>query len=644
MPTLLAIDTRFHSANFPKETTQIAPVFGGLGTFCFGHHPPEDCTRVNITDGPYRDQVQVLEAVPGANMGIVGVPIYPNRHYRVSVWVRLSMPWGEGVRTFEQHNMAHLPPSEHHASSFGSGGGSGPTIQMGIGDTHTNTIHNHRVSGGWFTPKAFRPTKSDWTLLVGYLHGHQSFRTVSSGAAYSASSHQPICEFEDMKQCPPHAVSTHTSKGMPQRTLSFRFGVGNVHGTTPTTKHPIGNATEEVVQFFLPRIDEVDGTEATVDELLRGYAYTLLAKPFLRTSAHRRDKPPNTRSPNNKTVHRKLNQLDVALDKLCDIDRRLEQVVTIDNITEKIRVVQIGDVAASPDTVVRRDTNGGIEANTAKLNVVEVDVLVTTSDKRLKTRIQPETLGLQFIRMLKPVRYVRRRPPPEMRVARQPNRARFERRGGLQHTTATSDSKKQPDHATEPCSSTNIRTYRYRQGRFCNRGSLSSSSCHRASMLQTDTMSIWCDTCEEGGQSTTTPLKTPPSKQSPCTTPPTPCPSETPEAFETGLIAQDVQAVLQKLGRSWSGHCISSDGTHGIQYAMLTVPLVQAVQELADKQEEIRSMLSDTIAVVQKALTSTPMADTTFQQETRSVGHTDKTGTEDGGHCLPEEECTSSPV
>jgi hypothetical protein len=687
MPTLFALDTRFHSdiAPFPEQTTAVSPVFGGLGTFCYGHHPPEAHSTVTTTDGPYRDRVQVLEARPGANVGLVNVPISPFRHYRMSVWVRRSTPRGRGICTFAQHNRTH----NHHDPASADTVMHSPMVQFGVGDANVRTLSGQTSpQGGWFTPESYRMPPDRWTLLVGYLHGHQSCRSAASGAAYDGVSLQPVTNLTDYKQDPPnpeplvqaslHYPSTTTQTPQSGRTLSVRFVVNSLHslqqkqaaanhntrkteaGTKLDQDH--GDVSGEVMQFFLPRVDEVDGSEAGVEELLRGYAYTLLAKPFVRTLKYAHTT--TTTSPSQERVRRRWNQLSVALDKLCEIDRRLEQVVTIDNITEKIRVVQIGDVAASPDTVVRRDSDGGIEANAAKLSVVEVDVLVTTSDRRLKTDIEPDSLGLEFVRMLEPVRYRRRRSVDA-----------FSSDGATQQPHGSLRSAHSPVRfcANRSNRSPNLRPF-HRRRRFRGSTLCYSKPHHRfrpggGIHDHHMTRNIWedgepqtaCPEFQSSGEDRGAPSLpehaekciTPPSSPSPPSPPspprapedssPRPLPAHpspatatmttTPnhQPYETGLIAQDVQAALQHLGRDWSGHQVATDGTQGIQYAMLTVPLVRAVQELADQQDVIRDMLHTTVDVVRRVLTA--QEGTTFPQEIHPEERTGMQGTGDEQEC-----------
>ena len=52
-----------------------------------------------------------------------------------------------------------------------------------------------------------------------------------------------------------------------------------------------------------------------------------------------------------------------------------------------------------------------------------------------------------------------------------------------------------------------------------------------------------------------------------------------------GLIAQEVEAVCNELGVSFSGHEVSTSqgNKQSIQYETLTIPLIKAVQELSAK-------------------------------------------------------------
>ena len=60
-----------------------------------------------------------------------------------------------------------------------------------------------------------------------------------------------------------------------------------------------------------------------------------------------------------------------------------------------------------------------------------------------------------------------------------------------------------------------------------------------------------------------------------------------------GLIAQEVEEALKQLGKTWSGHDIAvTDGSQGLAYSALTVPLVKAVQELTYKLAAVEARLT----------------------------------------------------
>jgi trimeric autotransporter adhesin len=59
-----------------------------------------------------------------------------------------------------------------------------------------------------------------------------------------------------------------------------------------------------------------------------------------------------------------------------------------------------------------------------------------------------------------------------------------------------------------------------------------------------------------------------------------------------GLIAQDVEKVMQELGVEFSGLHKSPDGTYSLAYSDFVMPLVNAVKELKQKNEELEARLS----------------------------------------------------
>ena len=70
-------------------------------------------------------------------------------------------------------------------------------------------------------------------------------------------------------------------------------------------------------------------------------------------------------------------------------------------------------------------------------------------------------------------------------------------------------------------------------------------------------------------------------------------PEDNPNIYE-GLIAQDVEEVLQNLGTTWSGHTINSyNGKQGIQYSALTIPLINAVKTLKEQNEQLIARITE---------------------------------------------------
>lgn len=59
-----------------------------------------------------------------------------------------------------------------------------------------------------------------------------------------------------------------------------------------------------------------------------------------------------------------------------------------------------------------------------------------------------------------------------------------------------------------------------------------------------------------------------------------------------GLIAQDVEKVMKELGVEFSGLQKSPDGTYSLAYSDFVMPLVNAVKELKQKNEELEVRLS----------------------------------------------------
>jgi hypothetical protein len=70
---------------------------------------------------------------------------------------------------------------------------------------------------------------------------------------------------------------------------------------------------------------------------------------------------------------------------------------------------------------------------------------------------------------------------------------------------------------------------------------------------------------------------------------PDPRPEDNTSVYD-GLIAQEVEESLKQLGKTWSGHNVSGE-MQGLQIASLTIPLVNAVQELTAKLAAMEARL-----------------------------------------------------
>ncbi|WP_428659780.1 tail fiber domain-containing protein [Runella sp.] len=75
-----------------------------------------------------------------------------------------------------------------------------------------------------------------------------------------------------------------------------------------------------------------------------------------------------------------------------------------------------------------------------------------------------------------------------------------------------------------------------------------------------------------------------------------------------GLIAQDVEKVMQELGVEFSGLQKSPDGTYSLAYSDFVMPLVNAVKEQQKELEELRKEINDLRMLKQQVEALTKMA------------------------------------
>ena len=371
MSTLLAMETRQHAdaSPLPRTTGDIHPCFGGKGRFEYPGNS-ERFSRVVESLTPYGDLGQMFQATLGASYRVTHLPVQSNKNYRFSIWVKRN---------------AHTAVASPQQAC----------VMFGIDGNKVTTLDGNGSSDGWASGWALTPPFNEWCLMVVYLHSHRSFRTLSTGGCYHPSG-RVMMSFCDFKQ----VVGTTEQE--------LRFGLH-------TKQMQLGNA--QSAYFFYPRVDEITGSEVSIAELLRGYGYNLFVREFdLHNGEHCDDDPElaltiDTLAEHSVTALKDVedagsgniitslerHQLNVALDKLCELDTRLERYVTIEQVN--------GEINPIPDTLVKRSVNSEIFATIMRAELVEAEALVSTSDRRLKKNIKDDTLGLAFIEMLRPVRY-----------------------------------------------------------------------------------------------------------------------------------------------------------------------------------------------------------------------------------------------
>lgn len=480
MSTLLAMETRQHAdvSPLPRTTGDIHPCFGGKGRFEYPGNS-ERFSRVVESVTPYGDLGQMFQATLGASYRVTHLPVQSNKNYRFSIWVKRN---------------AHTAVASPQQAC----------VMFGIDGNKVTTLDGNGSSDGWASGWALTPPFNEWCLMVVYLHSHRSFRTLSTGGCYHPSG-RVMMSFCDFKQ----VVGTTEQE--------LRFGLH-------TKQMQLGNA--QSAYFFYPRVDEITGSEVSIAELLRGYGYNLFVREFdLHNGEHCDDDPElaltvDTLAEHSVTALKDVedagsgniitslerHQLNVALDKLCELDTRLERYVTIEQVS--------GEINPIPDTLVKRSVNSEIFATIMRAEMVEAEALVSTSDRRLKKNIKDDTLGLAFIEMLRPVRY------HKMKVL----------------------------HEEEAQSPT-------------NEGEGADGTESPPSMFDMD--GVPPNGAREGVSAAEVPTYY--------------------EERQTGLIAQEVEEALRKLGKEWSGHHVHANGIQAIQYGLLTIPLINAVKELSTR-------------------------------------------------------------
>jgi hypothetical protein len=62
---------------------------------------------------------------------------------------------------------------------------------------------------------------------------------------------------------------------------------------------------------------------------------------------------------------------------------------------------------------------------------------------------------------------------------------------------------------------------------------------------------------------------------------------------QTGFVAQDVEEAAKSIGYDFSGVDVDEVGIYGLRYAEFVVPLVKAVQELSEQNEQLKAQIEE---------------------------------------------------
>lgn len=62
---------------------------------------------------------------------------------------------------------------------------------------------------------------------------------------------------------------------------------------------------------------------------------------------------------------------------------------------------------------------------------------------------------------------------------------------------------------------------------------------------------------------------------------------------QTGFVAQDVETAAQGVGYNFSGVDVDEKGLYGLRYSEFVVPLVKAVQELSEQNDQLREQIEE---------------------------------------------------
>mgnify|MGYP001169380705 CR=1 FL=1 len=539
MSTLFALDTRHHSdiAPIPTETTPIHPCFGGKGTFVYSH-PPNTHSEIVEATGPYGDTVQTIQARVGAGFAITDIPIQPTKNYRFTVWVKRT------GGPYPSHVSRQMPV--HPAF---------PHLLFGVDGSCVTTLRGDNVHDGWMSGWTFCPPYDEWILMVGYVHSRRSFRSLCSGGSYFGRSKQLYMSLVDFKQkvvCVPEnavAMSTSTTTASaPTCGQQFRMGV---HARMPGGNTSVPVHEQQVIHWFYPRVDEITGDEVSVEELLRGYGYHLFVRelnlhPDVPYASDEEDTNEHSSSPPlNGEIGNIGNMEECTTPPPCsDSDQN--------DPSEPSESSEPSNDTCLITTQERNQLHVALDKLCEIDNMLERYVTVDTIEEKLRF-IDLDIGEIQAIEST----VVKR--DPDATIFAKRIRAELVEATVIMSTSDRRVKRHVQDDSLGLAFIELLRPVRYQKMcMFQNSTSVDANPVDSADRVNGQPTSA-----------TTEPL------------------IQYEDHYQTGLIAQEVEAALRQLGREWSGHCVQSNGIQGIQYGMLTVPLVNAVKELSQRNRKL---------------------------------------------------------
>ena len=74
------------------------------------------------------------------------------------------------------------------------------------------------------------------------------------------------------------------------------------------------------------------------------------------------------------------------------------------------------------------------------------------------------------------------------------------------------------------------------------------------------------------------------------------------DQVQTGFVAQDVEKTAKTIGYNFSGVNVDESGIYSLSYAEFVVPLVKAVQELSEKNDQLQEQVNELTGLVNKLI------------------------------------------